>query len=73
MKSVHRISLVFLLLLALLMGCAAASAEDVLTLPSSLKVIREEAFNGDTSISKVVLPEGIKRIESKAFADSSLT
>ena len=73
MKSVHRISLVFLLLLVLLMGCAAASAEDVLTLPSSLKVIQEEAFNGDTSISKVILPEGIKRIESKAFADSSLT
>ena len=44
-----------------------------MTLSVALKVIQAEAFCGDTSLDKVVLPDGIKRIESRAFADSTLT
>ncbi len=44
---------------------------DFLTLPSSVTVIEQDAFNGDRSIEVVVLPDGIKRIESAAFAGCS--
>ena len=43
-----------------------------LTLPAALRVIEEEAFAGNTSIGRVVIPEGATTIESRAFADSSL-
>ena len=35
-------------------------------------MIEEEAFYGDTSLEEVVLPEGIERIESRAFANCSM-
>ena len=41
-------------------------------LPASLITIEPEAFEGDTSIDRVVLPQTITRIESKAFAHSTL-
>ena len=44
----------------------------VLALPASLTVIGEEAFSGDTSLFEVVLPDTVTRIESKAFAGSSV-
>ncbi len=44
-----------------------------LTLPAALKIIEEEAFCGNTSISRVIVPEGATTIEARAFADSSLT
>lgn len=68
-------------ILAILLVCVMISADvmaiaeevlNVLKLPSALKVIEEEAFYGNTSIEKVVVPEGATKIESNAFADSSL-
>ena len=51
---------------------ASGSLAGTLTIPSSVKTIEEEAFYGDKSISEVELPDGILRIESKAFANSSI-
>lgn len=46
---------------------------DTLCLPSNLVIVDAEAFAYDALIREVVLPEGTQRIESKAFANSSLT
>jgi len=51
----------------------APAPVSTLTLPAALKIIEEEAFCGNTSISRVVVPEGATTIEARAFADSSLT
>ncbi len=51
--------------------CQSALA-DVLTLPSGLKKIEDEAFLGDKSLDEVELPEDIEEIGEKAFAESSL-
>ena len=51
---------------------ASGSLAGMLTIPSSVKTIEAEAFCGDKSISEVELPDGILRIESKAFANSSI-
>ena len=45
---------------------------EILQLPKLLKSIEKEAFRGDTSISKVIIPYGAVSIGSKAFAYSSL-
>ncbi len=37
-----------------------------------LQIIEEEAFCGNMSIGKVVVPDGTTEIRSRAFADSSL-
>lgn len=67
--------------LAVLLVCVLISADvmaiaeevlNILQLPSALKVIEEEAFYGDTSLEKVIVPEGAEKIEGKAFADSSI-
>lgn len=50
-------------------GCACAYT---LHLPDDLSVIREQAFRDNLSIESVVLPEGLERIESEAFANSGL-
>lgn len=60
---------IFALALILLFGCAAA---EITELPHSLKIIKEEAFCGDTAFEKVIVPEGVSAIESRAFADSGL-
>lgn len=57
--------------LALLLCVATASAE-ISTMPTSLKVIDVEAFYGAKSIERVILPDGVTRIESKAFVRSGL-
>ncbi len=44
-----------------------------LVLPESTLTVKEEAFYKDQSLSVVTLPEGLKRIESLAFAYSSVT
>ena len=63
-----------MLLAAVLMLFAAALAEgDVLILPSDTKVIEAEAFANNASLKKVVLPEGITEIQSKAFSGCRLT
>ena len=75
------IALILILSMLLADGCMAAVADNqtsssdesaVLTLPSSLITIEEEAFAGDTAVEEVVLPEGIETIGPRAFAGSSL-
>jgi len=53
--------------------CALAEAAVTLTLPSALQVIEKEAFFGNSSLDKVVVPNGTTEIRSRAFANSSLT
>lgn len=61
-----------LMVVALLTAaCCPALAQSV-AIPADAKRIGESAFEGDTSLDEVVLPEGIERIEARAFADSSL-
>lgn len=55
----------------LLFSCACA--ESMLVLPGRTTVIEAEAFLNCATLGKVVLPEGITRIESRSFAGSSLT
>ncbi|MCR5088570.1 MAG: leucine-rich repeat protein [Oscillospiraceae bacterium] len=52
--------------------CASASAGNI-TLPSSLTVLGPAAFQGDTSISTVTIPEGITSIPELAFSGSSIS
>lgn len=49
---------------------ALAEPEDTLYLPADLKVIDEQAFMDAESLGKVVIPEGVTEIGSKAFANS---
>lgn len=58
--------------LAFCMFQSALGASDVLDLPGSLKDIGVEAFYGDTSLESVWIPEGVKSIFNRAFANSSL-
>ena len=58
-----------MLFLALCICCAQA---DVLTFPSDLTTIAEEAFAGDTSLDEAVLPERLNAIGRHSFAYSSL-
>ena len=44
-----------------------------LELPKALKAVEEEAFYGDTTLDRVMLPEGLETIEARAFANSGLT
>ncbi len=70
----HRIW-ILLLILSVVTGfpCVSGMADGtVLAFPQNMESIREEAFRGDSSIQKAVLPEGITTIEALAFAESSL-
>ena len=69
MKTFRRMICVMLALAC--SGCVSALA-GTLTLPKSLKVIEKEAFYGDRSLDYVYLPEGLERIEARAFMGSSL-
>ena len=75
MKRMNRILCTFLAMALLLFGWGtrAETAENVLTLPADLEVIQARAFYNAGSIGKVVLPDGIARIESEAFAHSTLS
>ena len=77
MKTMLRIAttMLFCAVMCLCLGNAAwaKDSEGVLTLPASLQIVDTEAFYGSTSIDIVVLPEGIKEIRARAFADSTLT
>ena len=46
--------------------------EPILKMPVSIQEINSEAFCGDTSLSKVILPDSLKRIGEHAFAFSSV-
>jgi len=72
--NLRRLLAIFLVLMLLSADvCAIAEAVVTLTLPSSLQIIEEEAFAGNTSIEKVIVPDGTTEIRSRAFADSSMT
>lgn len=60
------------LILILFFGCLSAQATTTLTLPEGTKEIHSQAFYGNAAIDEVMLPEGLLRIEGKAFAQSSL-
>ena len=63
-----------ILMCALLTACqAGALAETALKLPSGLKVIEEEAFEGLPGPVRVECPEGLEEIGPRAFANSGVT
>ncbi len=64
------LSLAFVLLI---LYCTQFVFADVLILPAGTKIVEAEAFMDNTSLDKVILPEGLLRIGSKAFANSSVT
>ena len=68
-----RLKYILLSLILLSLFGVAAQADSVLTLPSGTTVVEAQAFMGDTSLGHVKLPEGLLRIESQAFAESSIT
>lgn len=73
MKTIRRIVSI-LLAVSILAGnlSIVAFAEPVLALPAALEVIAEEAFYGAKSLDKVILPESVKEIGVRAFANSSV-
>ncbi len=72
MKRTFTAALSWVLAFTLMLSVGGAAFADTLTLPSSLSVLGEEAFCGDTSLDEVVVPGGVTEIGSRAFADSSL-
>lgn len=60
-------------LLAWVFALGSTAYGEALVLPEALTVIEEAAFAGDTSLSSVVLPQGIEEIGPRAFAASSVT
>ena len=74
MKHTRRVlALALVVLMLLCNGGLAALGEALLKLPAALKSVGEEAFYGDRSIERVVLPDGATTIGARAFASSSLT
>jgi len=60
------------LLLCPTMGVALEEEHTSVTLPHDFTVIDQEAFLGVGDVQKVVLKENVKRIESRAFAQSGI-
>lgn len=66
-------AILFAALLACFLGFASlGSAETDLTVPAGALLIEDEAFMGDTSLTRVAAGEGLLRIESRAFAGCGL-
>ena len=69
-----RKALAYILVLMLLLADLGAVAEGLtLKLPAALKTVGEEAFYGNTSLGRVVVPDGTTRIDARAFANSSVS
>ena len=64
-----RFGMGILLFVVMCFGWASAGE---LRLPAGTERICAEAFRGDTGLDQVVLPESLRVIESRAFAESSL-
>ena len=62
--------LVMFVVIMLLLSASAVLA-DTIQLPTELDEIGIEAFYSDSSLDKVILPEGIRIIGDRAFANSS--
>lgn len=60
------------LTLACLLTLGAFALAEALELPADLTTIQAEAFMGDRQIKRVVLPEGIREIGARAFANSGV-
>lgn len=71
MKLTKRLLSLFLAL-SLVFGVSIEAWAQTLTLPAALESIEEEAFAGDKSLDKVALPDGLRSIGKRAFADSSV-
>lgn len=71
---IRNVAILIVLLAILVIYTYSANAEAIqtLNLPTSLETIGGQAFYQDTSLNKVVFPEGATSIESMAFAYSSL-
>ena len=61
-----------LLTLLLALCCGACARADRFILPGDVLIIEAQAFYGDQGLTDVVLPEGLQRIESKAFIGTGL-
>jgi len=59
-------------LLTAILSLGLAEENGTLWLPSSLQIVKEEAFLGAADLDRVVVPEGTISIGSRAFADSSV-
>ena len=51
---------------------ASADSADTAVLPADLAVVEEEAFFG-SSLTELLLPEGVREIHARAFAENDLT
>ena len=72
-KLIRNAVLTAVLFIALMVAVPSAFASyGILSLPADTRTIDEEAFMGDTSLNMVVIPEGATRIQSRAFASSSV-
>lgn len=67
----RRVFIGLAILLALGSMCFCAAAEESVLFPVGLEVIEQEAFMGDTALGTVVIPESVRVIGERAFADSS--
>lgn len=63
---------VLIIICAALALCFPRSGADAPILPAGVKTVGEEAFRGDRALEEVTLPDGLKAIESRAFADSGV-
>jgi len=61
-----------LLLLIAVLICTGTAGAYSLRLPANLEVVRTEAFKGDVALDKLILPPGLKAIESKAFSGAGI-
>ena len=74
MKPVCRwLAIALTLALLMLGGVVGALSETVTVLPASLEIIEEEAFYGSYALDRVILPEGVREIRDRAFANSGLS
>ena len=73
MQNTRRLFALLIVAAMLFSDGTALAAINTLVLPSTLRIIEEEAFTGDFSLEKVVVPEGAEEIHSRAFASTSLS
>ena len=71
MRMASKVKLLLAILLMLFAIVSIAEA-DTLVLPGDLTVIKESAFEGDSSLDEVILGDKVERIESRAFAGTGL-
>ena len=62
-----------LLFLCCLLLCLTGSALASVTLPDGMEVIEEESFAEVENLGVLIVPDTVKTIEARAFADSGLT